>query len=82
MSSPNTHLSLDDFDDLMDRYKAAKACGDIAAMREVASHIKLSPGMALAGLQNEGKQKFLSYGFDLSYANSQLGEGWLESYGE
>lgn len=81
MSSPNTHLSMEEFNELTDRYIAAHKRGDVEAMREVAGQIKLSPGMALAVLQNKGKKKFLELGYDLSYANSQLGEGWLDRYG-
>lgn len=81
MSNQNSHIDSDAWDDLTDRYIAANERGDEDTMREIAGQIKISPGMALAALQNWGKKRFLSLGYDLSYANSQLGEGWLDRYG-
>jgi hypothetical protein len=78
MANPNVHL---DWDNLTDRYMAARACGDTETMREVAGQIKISPGMALAALQNMGKEAFIALGYDLSRVESELGQGWLEHYG-
>ena len=59
---------------------AAMACDDVDTMREVAGQIKISPGMARAALQNMGKEKFLSLGYDLSRVEAELGQDWLECY--
>ncbi|MDL2285510.1 hypothetical protein LJB93_02055 [Desulfovibrio sp. OttesenSCG-928-F07] len=77
MSNPNTHL---DWDNITDRYMAAMECNDEKTMRELASQIKISTGMALAAIQNMGKEAFLELGYDLSCVEKELGADWLERY--
>ncbi len=76
-ANPNTHL---DWDTLTDRYMQAQECGDRATMREIAGQIKISAGKALVGLQNMGKERFLSLGYDLSLVEQELGKDWIEQY--
>ena len=78
MNNPNIHL---DWDNLTDRYMAALDADDVDTMREIAGQIKISPGMAQAAVRNMGKEAFLELGYDLSRVESELGQDWLERYG-
>jgi hypothetical protein len=77
MRDPNIHL---DWDDLSDRYMAALDADDTDTMREITGQIKISSGMALAGLKVWGKDEFLALGYDLSLVEKELGKDWAERY--
>jgi len=75
--NPNMHL---DWEDITERYIKTLECNDRETMREVAGQIKISAGKALVGLQNMGKERFLSLGYDLSLVEQELGSDWIEQY--
>ena len=65
--------------DIVEEYLAArKRNAPLEEIREITKHIPLDPRHALSMKRMYGKEFILREKFNLSLANAEYGEGWLD----
>jgi hypothetical protein len=71
-------MTLEEKWDLLDAIKAAEDADDEAEAERLMRTLPLAPALARIAKENYGKEFLIEHGYNLSEANVEYGDGWLD----